>query len=103
MDTLHERLAELADDAPTGGAPASELWARGKRAHRRRAAALGVSVLVLGAVGVGTGVRLVDGDGDGRRVDPVPAATVGVVLPIQYPVGQELSPLGDTPGPLAAI
>ena len=28
MDTLHDRLAELAEDAPTGGAPAAELWAR---------------------------------------------------------------------------
>ena len=28
----NDRLAELADDAPTGGAPAAELWARGKRA-----------------------------------------------------------------------
>ncbi len=99
MDTLHDRLAELADDAPTGGAPAAELWARGKRAHRLRAAALAATLLVVGAVGTGIGVRLADGD----RSGPAPAGTVGIVLPIEYPVGEELPDLGDAPGPLAAI
>ncbi len=101
MDTLHDRLAELADDAPTGGAPAAELWARGKRAHRLRAAALAATLLVVGAVGTGIGVRLADGDGN--RSGPAPAGTVGITLPIEYPVGEELPDLGDTPGPLAAI
>ena len=101
MDTLHDRLAELADDAPTGGAPAAELWARGKRAHRLRAAALAATLLVVGAVGTGIGVRLADGDGN--RSGPEPAGTVGIALPIEYPVGEELPDLGDTPGPLAAI
>jgi len=98
MDTLHDRLAELADDAPTGGAPAAELWARGKRAHRLRAAALAATLLVVGAVGSGIGALL---DGDGNRT--VPAGTVGIALPIEYPVGEELPDLGDTPGPLAAV
>ena len=101
MDTLHDRLAELADDAPTGGAPAAELWARGKRAHRLRAAALAATLLVVGAVGTGIGVRLADGDGN--RSGLAPAGTVGIALPIEYPVGEELPDLGDTPGPLAAI
>ena len=101
MDTLHDRLAELADDAPTGGAPAAELWARGKRAHRLRAAALAATLLVVGAVGTGIGVRLADGDGN--RSDLAPAGTVGIALPIEYPVGEELPDLGDAPGPLAAI
>ena len=61
MDTLHDRLAELAEDAPTGGAPAAELWASGKRAHRLRAAALAATLLVVGAVGTGIGIRLADG------------------------------------------
>ena len=100
MDTLHERLAELADDAPTGGAPAAELWARGKRAHRLRAAALAATLLVvMGAVGTGIGVRIADGD----RFGPTPARTVGIALPIEYPVGEELPDLGDAPGQLAAI
>jgi len=101
MDTLHDRLAELADDAPTGGAPAAELWARGKRAYRLRAAALAATLLVVGAVGTGVGVGLVDGGGNGS--DLAPAGTVGISLPIEYPVGEELPDLGDTPGPSAAI
>lgn len=100
MDTLRDRLAELADDAPTGGVPAAELWVRGKRAHRLRTAALAAAVLVVGAVGTGIGVRLADG-GDDRSVEP--AGTVGFALPIGYPVGEELPNLGDAPGPLAAV
>ena len=101
MDTLHDRLAELADDAPTGGAPAAELWARGKRAHRLRFAALAATVLAVGAAGTGIGVRLVEGED--HRSDLPTAKTVHVALPIEYPVGQELPDLGDAPGPLAAI
>jgi hypothetical protein len=100
MDTLRDRLAELADDAPTGGAPAAELWVRGKRAHRLRAAALAATLLVVGVVGTGIGVRLADGD----RSGPAPAETVDTIgLPIEYPVGADLPDLGDTPGALAAI
>jgi hypothetical protein len=72
MDTLHDRLAELADDAPTGGAPAAELWARGKRAHRLRAAALAAAVAVVGTVGTGIGARLADGDGNRSGRPPGP-------------------------------
>lgn len=102
MDTLHDRLAELAEDAPRGGAPAAELWVRGKRAYRLRAAALAATVLVVGAVGTGIGVRLADSSGDRDGLVP-PARTVRVALPIEYPVGAELPKLGETPGPLAAI
>jgi hypothetical protein len=101
MDTLHERLAELADDAPTGGAPPAELWARGKRAQRLRAAAVAVTVLVVGAVGTGVGMRLADGGGDDSV--PEPAGPVDVSLPIEYPAGRALPDLGDAPGALAAI
>ena len=101
MDTLHDRLAELAEDAPTGGVPAAELWARGKRAHRLRVGALAAALVVVGAVGTGIGVRLADGDGN--RSDIAPAGTFDVALPIEYPVGEALPDLGDTPGPLAAI
>lgn len=101
MDTLHDRLAELADDAPTGGAPAAELWARGRRAHRVRVAGVAAALLVVGAVGVGVGVRLTDGSD--KRSDPEPVGPVGFSLPIDYPVGEDLPDLGDAPGPLAAI
>jgi hypothetical protein len=99
MDTLHDRLAELADGAPTGGAPAAELWARGKRAHRVRVAGVAAALLVVGAVGTGIGVRHVDNDGSG----PEPAGNPHITLPIEYPVGEELSDLGQTPGPLTAV
>ena len=98
MDTLHKRLADLADEAPTGGAPAAELWARGNRAHRLRVATLAATLLVVGAVGSGIGVLL---DGDGNRT--VPARTVDISLPIAYPGGENLPELGKGPGPLAAV
>lgn len=101
MDTLHDRLEGLAQDAPTGGAPAAELWARGRRTHRIRAAALAMTMLVVGAVGTGIGVRLVDGDGVSSG--PLSTGTLGFSLPIEYPVGKVLPELGDAPGPLAAI
>src|SRR4051812_40287554 len=101
MDTLRDRLAELADDAPTGGAPPAELWARGKRAHRLRSAGLAAALLVIGAVGTDIGVRLADGDEN--RSDLPPTGTVGIALPIEYPVGERLPDLGDRPGPLTAV
>ena len=101
MDTLHDRLAELADDAPTGGAPAAELWTRGKRAHRRRASAFAAGLLVVGALGAGIGVRLAEGSAG--HADLAPARTVDISLPITYPAGEALPDLGDAPGPLAAI
>jgi hypothetical protein len=100
MDTLRDRLAELADDAPTGGAPAAELWTRGKRAGRLRATALAGMVLLVVAVGARLGVGLPD-------VKPsvvfAPQGPASIALPIEYPVGEELPDLGDAPGPLAAI
>jgi hypothetical protein len=101
MSTLHDRLAELADDAPTGGTPAAELWARGKRTHRVRVAGLAAALLVVGAVGTGIGVRLAEGAD--RRSDREPVGTLGIALPIEYPVGAKLPDLGRTPGPLAAV
>ena len=100
MDTLRERLAELADDAPTSGAPAAELWARGKRAHRMRSMALASMVLIVVAAGARLGVSLPE---DQPAVLLAPGSTAGISLPIEYPVGQELPDLGDTPGPLAAV
>ena len=99
MDTLRDRLSELAKDAPTGGAPAAELWARGKRAQRVRAAVLAVAALVVGVIGAGVGLGLAHHGQD----DPAPARTVGFKLPIEYPNGAVLPDLGDSPGRLAAV
>lgn len=55
MTTLHERLADLAEHAPSG-APAPDLWDRGRRAARRQR--LGtvaiVAVVILAVVALGT-------------------------------------------------
>src|SRR5689334_17808323 len=99
MDTLRDLLVDLADDAPTGGAPPAELWARGKRAQRRRLVALTAAALVVGTIGTGVGLRL----GDREQSDLVPAKSVAFTLPIQYPTGKALPELGDSPGPLAAV
>lgn len=102
MDTLHDRLAELADDAPTGGAPAAELWARGRRGHRLRVAAVAATLFaVVGAVGTGIGVRLLDADG--ARPSLASPGIDGIALPIEFPVGEALPELGMAPGPLAAV
>lgn len=101
MDTLQERLEGLAEGAPQGGAPAAELWARGKRVQRLRSAALAVTALAVGVVATGVGVRLTGADVD--RSVPPPANPIGVALPIEYPEGQQLPNLGDAPGPLAAV
>lgn len=55
MTTLHDRLAELADDAPPGG-PVPDLWDRGRRVHRRRQVGTvviaAVMLVALGALGL---------------------------------------------------
>lgn len=100
MDTLRDLLVDLADDAPTGGAPPAELWARGKRAHRRQLVVLATAAaLVVGTVGAGIGLR----PGDRDRSDLAPATTIAFSLPIHYPAGAPMPELGDSPGPLAAV
>jgi hypothetical protein len=101
MDMLRDRLADLAEDAPMGGAPAAELWKRGKRVHRLRVGALAATMAVVGAVGVGIGIRL--SDSDVTRTDVAPAGGADIALPIEYPVGEDLPDLGEAPGRLAAI
>lgn len=100
MGKMRDRLAELAN-APTRTRAGGRALGAPKRAHRLRAAALAATLLAVGAVGTVIGIRLADGDGN--RPGPAPAGTVGIALPIEYSVGEELPDLGDTPGPLAAI
>lgn len=101
METLHERLADLADQAPSGGPAPADLWARGKRAHRVRLASGATTAVLVAAVGTGVGVSLLDRSDE--RLDPAPAVNVDITLPIEYPVGEELPDLGAAPGPLAAV
>ena len=101
MDTLQDRLASLSEVAPTGGAPAAELWSRGKRAHRQRAVALAACLLVVGAIVTGIGVRLAESAGEHTRLEP--ARSLGFTLPLNYPGRAKLPRLSTTPGPLAAV
>lgn len=68
MTTLHDRLADLADEAPTGG-PVPDLWTRGRRVHRRRQAGTViiavVVLLVIGSLGASSWLK--------ARPDPAPA------------------------------
>ncbi|GAA4365842.1 hypothetical protein [Nocardioides caricicola] len=60
MTTLHDRLAELADEAPPGG-PLPELWSTGVRRHRRRRAILVGAAAALVAITVGVVLGLPGG------------------------------------------
>ncbi|HET7736518.1 MAG TPA: hypothetical protein VFK52_11110 [Nocardioidaceae bacterium] len=101
MDTLQRRLDELAEGAPTGGAPAAELWARGRRVQRYRTATLTAAALVVATVSAGIGLGL--SDEDRRGSEPAPATPPGITLPIEYPQSGSLPELGDAPGHVAAV
>lgn len=93
-----------------GEAPAFDPTdARGVAGRTRRRQILNVAGAGIGALAVV--VALTSGFGVLVRADrvpadqppPTPAGTVGITLPIGYPVGEELPDLGDAPGPLAAV
>lgn len=70
---LHDRLADLATDAPPGGAPPSDLWDRGRRYQRRRRAG---NVVIAAVVVVLLGVLGTLGWQQPDR-EPLPAGPVG--------------------------
>lgn len=100
MTTLHDRLADLADDAPPGG-PAPDLWDRGRRYHRQRRAGTAViaAAVILGLVVLGTL------DWWRARPEPMPANGTPALpqkiwMPSPWlPGTDEAGPLG----PLAAV
>lgn len=103
MTTLHDRLADLAGQAPAPAATPAELWARGRRYQRRRRAGtlavLACALLVLGGLG---GVAR-------HRADPpdrvVPAGSVaGLPDRLHAPSAWLPGTEDDGPlGPLAAV
>jgi hypothetical protein len=99
MTTLHDRLADLADEAPIG-VPAPDLWTRGQRVHRRRCAGtvviVAVTVLVLGILGVTSWQR--------DRQEPLPTVpTEGMRLPDHLYVPSRWLPGTDDDGPLGRL
>lgn len=109
MNDLESRI-RAAFHGREGDAPAFDLSdARQIAGRTRRRQILNAAVAGIGALAVL--VALTAELGGLVRADripadqppPAPAGTVGIALPIEYPVGEELPDLGDAPGPLAAV
>ncbi len=105
MTTLDQRLRDLAQDAPHGGLPETDLWSRGKRRQRRRRAAVTTLTLVM-VLGIGSLASLVI---DPTRSSVAPAdsdATAVLNLPDRlYVPSPWLHGTDDTGpiGPLVAV
>lgn len=95
--SLHDRLAELAQDAPVGG-PEPMLWDRGRRYQRRRRA--GTLVIAAAAVVLLTVIATVDW----RQSAPAPTPAGGPAgLPNRVWTPSPWLPATETPGQLVAL
>ena len=109
MNDLESRIRD-AFLAREGDAPAFDLSDAHHVAGRARRRQI-LNTAVVGVTALAVVVAFIAGFGGLVRADrtpadqqtPAPAGTVGIALPIEYPVGEELPDLGDTPGPLAAL
>ena len=99
MTTLHERLSDLADEAPPG-APSADLWSTGRRLHRRRRLGSGAVVATVVALVVGlAGLRWQRADVD---VQPAgPEAELG--MPDRVYLPSERLPGTDDVGPIGPL
>lgn len=97
MTALHDRLAELAGDAPPGG-PVPDLWERGRSYHRRqRVGTLAIAAMAVVLLATIAGL-------DWQRSAPQPAPAGGQVgLPDQVWTPGAWLPSTDRPGRLAAV
>lgn len=99
MSTLHDRLVELAGDAP-GSLPAPGLWERGVGYRRRRrtgtAVVLAVAAVALAVLGSATWLR------SPAAVEPLPADSPGGMPDRLYSVSEWL-PGTDDDGPLGRV
>ena len=100
---VREMLQRRADSVPAAPTDAPTAV---RRAHRRLAVNGALAAVAAAAIAVSafTGVDLLRADRIvADQPPPAPSGTVGIALPIEYPVGEELPDLGDAPGPLAAV
>lgn len=101
--TLKDRLAELAEGAPTGGAPPDEMWTRGVRRARVRRTAAALAAAACAAVLAVAGIQV---GGTLKSSPPTPATGKAEVrLPARfYEPSRWLPGTKDHPiGPVAAI
>src|SRR4051794_28700803 len=97
MTTLHDRLADLAEDAPSGG-PAPELWDRGRRYQRRRRTGGGVIAVVVALALAALGGL----DWWRARPEPMPASGTPA-LPTKIWMPGKWLPGTDDAGPLGQL
>jgi hypothetical protein len=105
MTTLHDRLDDLAADAPAApSAYAGELWARGQRRHRRRQAGLVAAVAMTVALVAGIGLAGWQRPAGPPVVTPVPADELRLPDEVQrpHPWSKGTAEEGEI-GPLAAF
>jgi hypothetical protein len=101
MTTLHDRLEDLAQEAPPGAAAGPDLWTRGRTYGRRRAAVTAGAVLAVALIAALGAAGL-----SGRPLRPVePVAPTGkTVLPSRFFVPSGRLPVAhDGIGPLVAV
>lgn len=103
MDTLHEQLAELAEDAPVESALPG-LWQRGQRRRRQqRAVKIGaVMVAVLVVVTLGSLVRSDLADAPGPADVPFSELHLPRTVHVPHPWSEGTDETGP-PGPLAVV
>lgn len=103
MTTLHDRLADLADEQDGGGLPPTGLWEQGRRLHRRRRA--GTAAIVATAVVLLAGVVGLDRSRSSVDVEPAgPATELGLPDRLYLP-DPHLAGTDDTGpiGPLSVV
>ena len=109
MNDLESRIRDAFNDregdAPTfDPSDARHVAGRTRRRQILNAAGAGIGALaVVIAITTGLGGLLRADRVPADRPPPAPTGTVGIALPIEYPVGEKLPDLGDAPGPLAAV
>ncbi|GAB3264604.1 hypothetical protein [Nocardioides dilutus] len=99
MTTLHDRLRDLADEASTGAVP-GDLWAIGRRQHRRRRA--GTAVVVAAALVALAGLGGLAWSRSHTSVQPA-GTDAPLGMPDQIWLADEHLPGTDDTGPIGPL